>query len=143
MTYYQPEGPQPPAHAPASHLPANRPLTGYDAAGQPAWQPAPYGPAGGHYGQVVAARPPRSAGAAVALELVLGIFGIFGVGNIYAGRAGGGVALMLSFCVLCWINFALIFIVVGVVTMPLTWVAYLIAGPLLAARAVETYNTGY
>jgi TM2 domain-containing membrane protein YozV len=95
-------------------------------------QPAPF-----------AVRPPRSAGAAVALELVLGLFGVFGVGNIYAGRAGLGVALMLSFWVLFWINVALVFLVIGWVTMPLTWVGYLIAGSLLAARGVENYNAGY
>jgi TM2 domain-containing membrane protein YozV len=84
---------------------------------------------------------PRSAGAAVALELVLGLLGIFGVGNMYAGRVGQGLVLMLTFWALFWVNFVLIFFVVGIVTMPLTWIAYLVLGPILAARAVEEYNT--
>jgi hypothetical protein len=54
-----------------------------------------------------------------------------------------GVALMLSFWALFWINVGLIFLFVGWVTMPLTWIAFLIVGPLLAARAVEAHNTSY
>ncbi|MGW3787241.1 hypothetical protein ACWD5Z_21835 [Micromonospora chokoriensis] len=86
--------------------------------------------------------PQKSAGAAVALELVLGLFGIFGVGNLYAGRTSIGVILMLSFWGLFWINFFLLFVFVGIVTMPLTWIAYLVLGSLLAARGVEQHNTG-
>ncbi|WNM39177.1 hypothetical protein RMN56_29340 [Micromonospora halotolerans] len=37
-------------------------------------------------------------------------------------------------------QFCLISIGVGLVTMPLTWIAYLILGPILAARAVEEHN---
>jgi TM2 domain-containing membrane protein YozV len=84
--------------------------------------------------------PQKSAGAAVALELVLGLFGIFGVGNLYAGRTAAGVTLMLSFWGLFWINFFLIFAVIGLVTMPLTWISYLVTGPLLAAQGVEGHN---
>ena len=102
----------------------------------PGYGMVPYSPA-------AATRPPRSAGAAVALELVLGLFGIFGVGNIYAGRTGLGVALMVSFWALFWLNFLLIFLVIGWFTMPLTWIAFLILGPILAARGVENYNAGY
>lgn len=83
----------------------------------------------------------KSTGVAVALELVLGLLGIFGVGNLYAGRTGTGLALMFSFWGLFWVNFFLIFVFVGVVTMPLTWIAYLVAGPVLAATGVERHNT--
>ena len=41
--------------------------------------------------------PQKSAGAAVVLELVLGLFGIFGIGNLYAGRVAAGILLMVSF----------------------------------------------
>jgi hypothetical protein len=41
---------------------------------------------------------------------------------------------------LFWINLVLVFAVVGIVTMPLTWIAYLVLGPLLAARGVERHN---
>ncbi len=104
----------------------------------------PYGrplPAPIHIPYPVAVVPQKSAGVAVALELVLGLFGIFGVGNLYAGRAGAGVALMLSFWGLFWVNFFLIFVFIGIVTMPLTWIAYLVMGPLLAAQGVERHNS--
>ena len=87
-------------------------------------------------------RQPKSVGAAVALELIPGLFGIFGVGNMYTGRVGIGLALMLSFWALFWVNFLLIFIFVGWVTMPVTWVAYLIGGALLAAHGAERHNRG-
>ncbi|MBL7253051.1 hypothetical protein [Paractinoplanes lichenicola] len=101
------------------------------------YQPAPYG-----YNPVPA-RPQRSSGTAVALEIVLGIFGIFGVGNLYAGRIGTGIALMVSFWVLFWINFMLTFIVIGWFTYPVTWIVFLVVGPISAARGVERYNAGY
>jgi len=75
--------------------------------------------------------------------VALGIFGIFGVGNIYAGRTGFGVALMVSFWALFWVNFALVFLVIGWVTMPLTWIAFLVTGSLSAARAVEAHNASH
>jgi hypothetical protein len=49
---------------------------------------------------------------------------------------------MLSFWALFWVNFLLIFIFVGWVTMPVTWVAYLIGGALLAAHGAERHNRG-
>jgi TM2 domain-containing membrane protein YozV len=84
--------------------------------------------------------PQKSTVAAVLLELILGLFGIFGVGNLYAGRIAAGLTLMLSFWVLFWINLALVFLAVGLVTLPLTWLAYLVTGPLLAATGVDRYN---
>ncbi|MBO4205419.1 hypothetical protein, partial [Micromonospora echinofusca] len=89
---------------------------------------------------MVVAVPQKSAGAAVALELVLGLFGVFGVGNLYAGRTTAGVILMFSFWGMFWINFFLLFLAVGIVTMPLTWIAYLVAGSLLAAQGIERHN---
>jgi TM2 domain-containing membrane protein YozV len=88
-------------------------------------------------------RQPKSVGAAVALELVPGLFGVFGVGNMYAGRVGLGIALMLSFWVLFWINVALFYLLIGWVTLPLTWIVYLIGGALLAANGASRHNAGY
>ena len=84
---------------------------------------------------------PRSAGVAVALEIIVGLFGIFGIGNIYAGRTMLGIVLMVSFWVLFWVNFFLIFILIGWVTLPLTWIAYVVIGSISAARGVEEYNS--
>jgi hypothetical protein len=33
-----------------------------------------------------------------------------------------------------------VFVVIAWVTMPLCWLGYIVAGPLLAARAVEDHN---
>ncbi|MDG4834454.1 hypothetical protein O7627_34870 [Solwaraspora sp. WMMD1047] len=85
--------------------------------------------------------PRKSVGLAVGLELILGLFGIFGVGSIYAGRVGLGLTLMISFWMLFWVNFALIFLLIGLLTMPLTWFAYLVVGALLAVRGAERHNT--
>ncbi|MFV2010211.1 MULTISPECIES: hypothetical protein [unclassified Micromonospora] len=99
----------------------------------------PYQPGG--YASVPGPAVPKSAGAAVALELVPGLFGIFGIGNIYAGKMATGIVLMVSFWVFFWINVLLTFIVIGLITLPMTWVAYLVAGPVLALRATERYNS--
>ncbi|MDR7275960.1 hypothetical protein [Catenuloplanes atrovinosus] len=85
-------------------------------------------------------RPLKSTGAAVMLELFLGLFGLFGVGALYAGRTGLGLTLMISYWLLFWINVALVFVLVGFVTGPLTWLVYMIMAPVLAARAVDQHN---
>lgn len=101
--------------------------------------PAPFNPAQLRPGATYPVNP-KSKGRGIALEIVPGLFGVFGIGNIYAGRLALGVGLMVSFWVLFGINFALIFLGIGFVTMPLTWIAYLVAGPLLAARGIDQYN---
>ncbi|MDP9794491.1 TM2 domain-containing membrane protein YozV [Catenuloplanes nepalensis] len=85
-------------------------------------------------------RPLRSTGAAVMLELFLGLFGLFGVGALYAGKTGLGVTLMVSYWVLFWVNVALAFVLIGLFTGPLTWLFYMILSPVLAARAVDQHN---
>lgn len=91
------------APAPSSGLPA--PTAHYP----PPYLPtASYGPAPASYAPPTLV--PKSVGAAVALELVLGLFGIFGVGNLYARRVAVGLILMVSFWVLFWINILLTFI---------------------------------
>jgi TM2 domain-containing membrane protein YozV len=125
--------PQPPA--PASYLTQ----VSYSTA---VTYPAPVNYPVSPYAPMPVMRPPRSAGAAVALELVPGLFGVFGVGTIYAGRTGAGVALMVSFWLLFWINVMLCLVFVGFITLPLTWLAYFIAGSLTAARSVEKHNAG-
>lgn len=109
----------------------------------PVFQPAapvfqqvqPYHPA-----YVPPARPLKSTGAAVMLELFLGLFGLFGVGALYAGRAGLGVTLMVSYWLLFWVNVALAIVLIGFVTGPLTWLFYMVLSPVLAARAVDQHN---
>ena len=100
----------------------------------------PYAP--GPYSPPPVMHPPKSGGAAVALELIPGIFGVFGIGNMYAGRVGLGIVLMVSYWVLFWINVVLAFVLIGWVTGPLTWIGFMIGGALLAAHATERYNRG-
>lgn len=67
---------------------------------------------------------------AVGLEVVPGIFfQTFGVGHLYRGRVGTGLAIMLSYWFLQAINAALCAVLIGFVTAPLTWLAYMIAAP--------------
>ncbi|MEE6261799.1 TM2 domain-containing protein [Plantactinospora sonchi] len=112
----------------------------------PGMYPPPAPPPGGELVPVpapvpiVVVVPQKSAGAAVALELVLGFLGIFGLGNLYAGRIATGILLMISFWVLFWLNVVLMFLVIGLVTMPLTWLTYMVMAPLLAAGGVSTHN---
>lgn len=77
---------------------------------------------------------------AVLLELLPGIFfQTFGIGNIYAGNVLLGIALMLGYWFSCLVNLALCFVLIGFVTWPLTFVAFSVAGSLLAhSRAQAT-----
>ncbi|MFI5841219.1 hypothetical protein ACIA8K_16115 [Catenuloplanes sp. NPDC051500] len=96
-----------------------------------------------HPGYPPPSRPLKSTSAAVMLELFLGLFGLFGVGALYANRSGLGITLMVSYWILFWINMALVFIVVGLFTAPITWLFYMILSPVLAARAVDQHNAAY
>jgi hypothetical protein len=78
--------------------------------------------------------PPKSAGAAVALELVPGFFfQTFGIGNIYAGNVGLGLAFLFGYWFVLFINILLCFILIGFITLPICWIAMMIIAPLSAA----------
>jgi len=67
---------------------------------------------------------------AVGLEVVPGfLFQTFGIGHMYAGRFGAGLAIMITYWVLQAINVLLMGIWVGFVTAPLTWLAFTIFAP--------------
>jgi len=67
---------------------------------------------------------------AIGLEVGPGfLFQTFGIGHIYAGRAGTGVALMFGYWVLQAINTALMSVWIGFITAPLTWLAFMILAP--------------
>ena len=149
VSYGPPPEYPPPQHLPVPHPPTYQPglppATSYPASAPPVppFSGVPYSGvaySGPPYQPGRSGAAPRSAGAAVALEIVLGLFGVFGVGNIYAGKVGQGIALMVSFWVLFWVNVLLWFFVIGIVTGPLTYIAYLVIGPVTAARAVESHN---
>lgn len=75
----------------------------------------------------------KSPAVAALLELGLGIFQIFGVGFIYAGFAPYGVMIMLGYWALLVLNIIAIFMLVGMITLPLTWVLFMIFMPITSA----------
>lgn len=106
---------------------------------------APYGaPLQGGYGgqpQVIMAVAPKSSGLAVALELVPGFFlQTFGIGHLYAGNVGIGLAWMLGYWALSVVNFLLCFIIVGFITWPVCFIAAAILSSMTASNAVNTAN---
>ena len=64
---------------------------------------------------------------AVGLEVVPGgLFQVFGLGHIYAGKVGRGIAIMLAYWILQVINGLLMSVWIGFITAPLTWLAFTI-----------------
>jgi len=87
--------------------------------------------------------PAPDPGLAVVLEILPGLlFQTFGIGNIYAGNVGIGILLLLGYWAAAVINFLLCFIVVGFVTWPLTWIAFMIIAPILADGAAKRRSYG-
>ena len=67
---------------------------------------------------------------AAGLEVGPGLFlQTFGIGHLYAGRYGTGIAIMFSYWVLQTINMMLTPFLIGWITGPLTLLAYLVACP--------------
>ncbi|HSO40655.1 MAG TPA: hypothetical protein VLT33_49355, partial [Labilithrix sp.] len=79
---------------------------------------------------------PKNPGLAVALELLGGFFlQTFGVGHLYAGNVGLGLGLMFGYWVLMAINILLCAVLIGFVTWPLTWLAFMIISAITANNA--------
>lgn len=92
------------------------------------------------YGQPII-QTPKNAGLAVMMELLGGFFfQTFGIGHIYAGRVGIGIAWMLGYWVVTAINFMLCFILVGFITWPLCWIAAMIISPITVNGAIKQEN---
>jgi len=86
--------------------------------------------------------PVRSPATAALLEVLPGFFiHTFGIGHIYSGRVGVGLCVMFGYWFLLVINILLCFVLIGVVTLPLTWLLFLIFSSISAARACETTTT--
>jgi hypothetical protein len=64
-------------------------------------------------------------------------FQTFGLGHLYAGNYIIGVLLMLLYWILFAINFALCFMFIGYVTMPLTWLLFFFISTVLLSRHLE------
>jgi hypothetical protein len=85
----------------------------------------------------------KNPGLAVALELLGGTFlQTFGIGHLYAGNIGVGLGLMFGYWALTAINVVLCFVLVGFVTWPLTWIAFMILSAITANTAAKKKNMG-
>lgn len=91
----------------------------------------------------VPCRVPKDTGIALILELVPGMFlQTFGIGNLYAGNIGWGIALMFGYWIAATVNFLLLFVLIGFVTWPLTWCAFAAAACWLAAQKAKSTQAG-
>ncbi|MEQ1507034.1 MAG: hypothetical protein ABMB14_32705 [Myxococcota bacterium] len=67
---------------------------------------------------------------AVGLEVGPGLVAqTFGIGHLYAGKVGTGLAIMISYWVLQAVNFALMPFFIGWITAPLTFLAFMVMSP--------------
>lgn len=83
----------------------------------------------------------RNPSTAVLLEILPGILmQTFGIGNIYAGNVAFGVTMMLTYWALTVINMLLCFVLIGVITWPLTFVLYLVFCVIYAQKGAERTN---
>lgn len=82
--------------------------------------------------------PQKSGGIAAVLEVVPGLFQIFGIGHMYAGNVLTGLFFMFGYWALALVNFLLLFVVIGWITWPLCWIATMIISPLIAANSCKS-----
>lgn len=81
----------------------------------------------------------RSPLVALLLEAIPGFFfQTFGIGHIYTGRVGLGLAVMLSYWLLLGVNVVLMGLLIGFLTTPLTFLAYIIISSMVAAGNAES-----
>lgn len=85
--------------------------------------------------------PPKSSGTAVILEILPGFFlQTFGIGHIYAGNVGTGLLFMFGYWFIQFINFLLLFVIIGIFTLPLCFILTIIISPILASNAAQRSN---
>ncbi|MGE8280013.1 MAG: hypothetical protein ACN6O2_06205 [Stenotrophomonas sp.] len=82
--------------------------------------------------------PQKSGGTAALLEVIPGLFQVFGIGHIYAGNVVLGLLFMFGYWALAFVNFLLCFVFIGFITWPLCWVATMIISPLIAANTCKS-----
>lgn len=119
--------------------PAYQPPQGYQPQQQQPQQPYPYYPQQPvqqvvHYYQ----SPPRSAGTAVLLEILPGFFfQTFGIGHIYAGNVAVGLLFMFGYWFVAFVNFLLLFVLIGFITWPVCFLATLVISSITASNAAS------
>jgi hypothetical protein len=78
-------------------------------------------------------------GGAVVVEIILGFLGIFGVGHFMNGNVGNGLLFMFGYWFLFAINLALLLVAIGFITLPLTWLCFIIISPIVVASTPPVY----
>lgn len=80
----------------------------------------------------------KSGAVAALLEILPGMFlQTFGIGHIYAGNVLTGLLFMFGYWIVAFVNFLLVFVVVGMFTWPLCWVVTAIVSTVIAANSVK------
>ncbi|HEY0172063.1 MAG TPA: hypothetical protein VGB98_13655 [Pyrinomonadaceae bacterium] len=122
--------------------PAYQPPQGYQPQQQ---QPYPYYPQQPvqhvvHHYQT----PPKSASTAVLLEILPGVFfQTFGIGHIYAGNVAAGLLFMFGYWFLTFVNFLLLFVLIGFITWPVCFLATLVISSITASNAASRGNVAH
>ncbi len=124
---------QEPAHAapqwqPQQNLPAPNP--------PPAYAPAPAPPPA----QAYAAAPPKQRGVALLLEILGGIFGLYGLGWIYADRTGTGIGMLIGGFLFDLLSCSLASVTLGislVFTIPVQLIVITVSAVLLSNYAKQ------
>ena len=95
------------------------------------------------YNPPYASRTPKSTTLAVFLELVPGFFfQTFGIGTLYAGNVGLGIAFLIGYWVLLGVNIVLCFLFIGFITLPLCWLGMMILiRPAMDPRMIHAATT--
>lgn len=94
-----------------------------------------------HYHQ--SPTPAPDPGIAVILEILPGMMlQTFGIGNIYAGNVTAGILMMVGYWVAAFLNLLLCFVLIGFITWPLTWIAFMILCPVCASEAAKKPRVG-
>ncbi len=102
----------------------------------------------GHSLPVPYAPPPpvayKDGGIATLLEVLPGVFlQTFGIGVIYAGNVTGGLLLMFGYWLSLIVNTLLVFVLVGLITFPLTFLVFMGISIVMARDATARTNRYY
>lgn len=82
--------------------------------------------------------PHKSGGTAALLEVLPGLFQVFGIGHLYAGNVGTGLFFMFGYWALAFVNFLLCFVFIGFITWPLCWIAIMIISSIVASNSCKS-----
>lgn len=108
---------------------------------QPPQPPYPYPPQNVQHVIHHYQRPPKSSGTAVLLEVLPGFFfQTFGIGHMYAGNVGVGLAFMFGYWFIQFINLLLCMLIVGFILLPLCFILAMVISPILASNTAERAN---